>query len=135
MNETIKTKTTQFVNWVEEHKVQIIVTGISLGLICLGLKKLGKASNDILEAANAADGGLTQPIEVPEGLKHFGVEAVDSYAGGKTLEFMTAYAGDDGNYPNKVADIGKLIEGIKALPGVTDESDVWAMISVSAKPE
>ena len=121
-------KENKVVTWIKDNKGKIIASAVFVGLTALGIHK-------IKHMELRSDGGkIISPIEVdvnvpvPEKLKELGVDEIISY--GNCMEFMSPFASADGGYPIQVKDIDKLAEGIRALQGITDDSDIWFQVSV-----
>lgn len=127
----------------EDHKVAI-KTGVKIGVgiaaaVVIGkkLKSHGSGSNDVLnpeliECAKCAakpKADFTPPA-VPKSLIEFGVPGWEGCYS-KCLEFMLPMAQPDGSgYPTKIGDLPRLIDAIRDIPGVTDESEVWALFNI-----
>jgi len=122
---TIKERKDKVVTWVKENKVKLIAGGVLIGLTVFGIHKI--RHTEIRTDEGERIGEIAKSAPIPEKLKELGVDRIDQY--GHCVEFMTGYADASGNYPMKVTDLNKLVSGLKEIPGVTDDSDIWLMVS------
>jgi hypothetical protein len=126
----------------EDHKVAI-KTGVKIGVgiaaaVVIGKKLKSHCSEsdvlkpELIECAKCATKPKVEftPPSVPKSLIEFGVPAWDGCYS-KYLEFMLPTAQPDGTgYSTKVSDLPRLIDAIHDIPGVTDESSVWALFNI-----
>ncbi|MBO7448971.1 MAG: hypothetical protein J6U54_01265 [Clostridiales bacterium] len=122
--------------WIEEHKAWIIVIGKGVGVFALGViigRAIRKMSNVpmnvIYDMPPENIPELPKTPEIPMGLIRHGVSNWDTVNKG-CLEFMLPYATGD-TYPTKLSDLHEIIEALKDVPGITDDTDVWAQFSIS----
>lgn len=125
----------------EDHKevIKVAAFGVITTVIAVAIgKKLKKKSiaieSSIKDAAAEAVKAIPEPgfkaPAVPKSLVSFGVPA---WLGcwSKCLEFHLPFAmGENESYPTKVKDLPALIEAIKDIPGVDDESELTAMFNI-----
>lgn len=124
--------------WIEDHKAPIII-GIKLvGAIAMAViigKAISKTKNVPMEVIydlppeNIPE--LPKAPDIPTGLIRHGISEWDTVEKG-VLEFMTPFAQpDSGKYPTKLKDLHEILEALKDVPGITDDTDVWAQVSIS----
>ena len=124
--------------WIEDHKEPIII-GIKLvGAIAMAViigKAISKTKEVPMEVIydlppeNIPE--LPKAPDIPMGLIRHGISEWDTVEKG-VLEFMTPFAQpDSGKYPTKLKDLYEILEALKDVPGITDDTDVWAQFSVS----
>ena len=122
--------------WIEDHKEPIII-GIKLvGAIAMAVI-IGKAISKtkevpmevIYDMPPVKD--IPKAPDIPMGLIKHGVSEWDIIGTG-VLEFMLPYAQPDSRkYPTKLKDIYEILDALKDVPGITDDTDVWAQFSIS----
>lgn len=122
--------------WIEDHK-EVIIVGIKLvGTIAVAVI-IGKAISKtkevpmevIYDMPPVKD--IPKAPDIPAGLVRHGISEWDTVEKG-VLEFMTPFAQpDSGKYPTKLKDLHEILEALKDIPGINDDSDVWAQFSVS----
>ena len=122
--------------WIEDHKEPIII-GIKLvGAITMAVI-IGKAISKtkevpmtvVYDMPPAKD--IPKAPDIPMGLIKHGVSEWDTIENG-VLEFMLPFAQpDSGKYPTKLKDIYEILDALKDVPGITDDTDVWAQFSIS----
>lgn len=125
----------------EDHKevIKVAAFGVITTVIAVAIgKKLKKTSiaieSEIKDAAAEAVKALPEPEfkapPVPKSLISFGVpEWLGCWS--KCLEFHLPFAmGGNESYPTKVKDLPALIDAIKDIPGVDDESELTAMFNI-----
>lgn len=122
--------------WIEDHKEPIII-GIKLvGTIAMAViigKAISKPKNVPMEVIYDMPPvrDIPKSPDIPMGLIKHGISEWDTVEKG-VLEFTTPYAQpDSGKYPTKLKDIYEILEALKEVPGITDDTDVWALFSVS----
>lgn len=124
--------------WIEDHKEPIII-GIKLvGTIAMAViigKAISKTKEVPMEVIydlppeNIPE--LPKSPDIPMGLIRHGISEWDTVEKG-VLEFMTPFAQpDSGKYPTKLKDLYEILEALKDVPGITDDTDVWAQFSVN----
>lgn len=122
--------------WIKEHKAWIIAAAKLVGLFTLGVivgRAISGSKNvpmDViydLPPENIPE--LPMTPEVPMGLIKHGVSNWDTVQKG-VLEFMLPFATGD-TYPTKLKDLHEIIDALKDVPGITDDTDVWAQFSIS----
>lgn len=124
--------------WIEDHKEPIII-GIKLvGAIAMAViigKAIYKTKEVPMEVIydlppeNIPE--LPKAPDIPMGLIKHGISEWDTVEKG-VLEFMTPFAQpDSGKYPTKLKDLHEILEALKDVPGITDDTDVWAQVSIS----
>jgi hypothetical protein len=124
--------------WIEDHKEPIII-GIKLvGAIAVAAiigKAISKTKEVPMEVIydlppeNIPE--LPKSPDIPMGLIKHGISEWDTVEKG-VLEFMTPFAQpDSGKYPTKLKDLHEILEALKEVPGITDDTDVWAQVSIS----
>lgn len=127
--------------FIEDHKAPIII-GIKLvGMIAMAViigKAISKPKNvpmeviyDMPPVRDIPDMSvIPKSPDIPMGLIRHGISEWDTVEKG-VLEFMTPYAQpDSGKYPTKLKDLYEILEALKDVPGIDDETDVWALFSV-----
>jgi len=124
--------------WIEDHKEPIIIGLKLVGAITMAVligKAISKTKNVPMEVIydlppeNIPE--FPKAPDIPMGLIRHGVSEWDTVEKG-VLEFMTPFAQpDSGKYPTKLKDLHEILEALKDVPGITDDSDVWAQFSVS----
>lgn len=124
--------------WIEDHKEPIII-GIKLvGAIAVAViigKAISKTKEVPMEVIydlppeNIPE--LPKAPDIPTGLIRHGISEWDTVEKG-VLEFMTPFVQpDSGKYPTKLKDLHEILEALKEVPGITDDTDVWALVSIS----
>lgn len=124
--------------WIEDHKEPIIIWIKLVGAIAMAViigKAISKTKNAPMEVIydlppeNIPE--LPKAPDIPMGLIKHGISEWDTVETG-VLEFMTPFAQpDSGKYPTKLKDLHEILEALKEVPGITDDTDVWMEISVS----
>lgn len=136
METTQNTKKKAIVEWIKDHKKEIIVTGVLTTLGLIGIHKIKKATAQY--EADVASGKTTswsvKNLEVPEELRNLGVDDITRLGSGPrcSYELMTGFADENGRYPMKIQDIDILKDSLMKLEGITQDSDIWMEISVGA---
>lgn len=106
--------------FVKEHKAQVIMGAIGVGLVAGAIVTKGKAakgSNAITASAQA----FPDNIPTPEALVNLGADTmIDNY--GATVELMGTTV--------KASQMGELGEMLQTIPGVTAESEVWTLLNI-----
>lgn len=122
--------------FIEDHKAPIII-GIKLvGMIAMAViigKAISKPKNVPMEVVYDMPPvrDIPKAPDIPMGLIKHGISEWDTVEKG-VLEFMTPFAQpDSGKYPTKLKDLHEILEALKDVPGITDDSDVWAQVSIS----
>lgn len=122
--------------WIEDHKEPIII-GIKLvGTITMAViigKAISKPKNVPMEVIYDMPPvrDIPKAPDIPMGLIKHGISEWDTIEKG-VLEFMTPFAQpDSGKYPTKLKDLHEILEALKDVPGITDDTDVWMQLSVS----
>lgn len=124
--------------WIEDHKEPIII-GIKLvGAIAMAViigKAISKTKEVPMEVIYDMPPEnipkLPKAPDIPIGLIKHGISEWDTVEKG-VLEFMTPFAQpDSGKYPTKLKDLHEILEALKEVPGITDDTDVWAQVSIS----
>lgn len=122
--------------WIEDHKEPIIIGVKLVGAIAMAViigKAISKPKNAPMEVIYDMPPvrDIPKAPDIPMGLIKHGISEWDTIEKG-VLEFMTPFAQpDSGNYPTKLKDLHEIIESLKDIPGITDDTDVWAQFSVS----
>lgn len=124
-----KKKAKQF--W-EEHKAAIIASAtITVGaMVSIVLhRKLHNHSAPIATITRKVPKSKEIKLEIPEGLKKLGVDEWFALSG-DVVEFTLPCVDENGHYPIKIKELRDMVDAICDIPGVCEESEVWALLSI-----
>jgi hypothetical protein len=106
--------------FVKEHKAQVIMGAVGVGLVAGAIVTKGRAAKGADAVMVTASKNLDN-IPTPEALVNLGADTmIDNY--GPTLELMGTTV--------KTSQMGEFGELLQTIPGVTAESEVWTLLNI-----
>lgn len=121
----------------EEHKAAIIATTtIAVGAVVSvvlhqKVHNNNQLTTQVVHTVTAPKKELN--LEIPEGLVNLGVTEWDALTE-DVVEFMLPFSGTNG-YPIKVNQLHEMVDAICDIPGITENHDVWALVSIGRNAE
>lgn len=124
----------------EEHKAAIIATttivigGVVSVVLHRRFHKPNLSTTKVVSAVTAPKKEIK--LEIPEGLVKLGVTEWGMLTD-DVVEFSLPYAAAAKGccYPTKIKDLRDMVDAICDIPGITEESDVWGLISIGRDSE